>query len=191
MNSHRTPRPEIDFSSYYPQIDDIADAALRGKVIAVLLEIWRMSTWESMEAVPTSQEIPYPNLPHTQCVVDLSLAIADIFKKHHGLEINRDYLIAAAVLQDASKLIEYAPGDEPGDVVRTDIGSWTPHAFWCAHLCALHDLPKQITNTILTHSPQAAQFPKTIEGKILYYADQLDVIAIYKDRWVKKLFITK
>ena len=44
---------------------------------------------------------------------------------------------------------------------------------------------------VLTHSPQAPKFPSTLEGKILYYVDQLDVLAIYKDRWRKELFITK
>jgi hypothetical protein len=46
-------------------------------------------------------------------------------------------------------------------------------------------------HVLLTHSPQAAQFPSTIEGKILYYVDQIDVIGIYKDRWRKELHITK
>lgn len=150
-----------------------------------------MSQWERIEDPPTSAEIPYPNLPHTQCTVELSLAIADIFKKHHDVDVNRDHLIVSAVLQDASKLVEYAPGEGEGPVRRTDIGAWTPHAFWCAHLCAVHGMPKEIINTVLTHSPQAAQFPKTLEGKILYYADQLDVIAIYKDRWKKHIVITK
>lgn len=184
-------RPAIDFSVYYPQIEEISDAGLRAKTQAVLQDIWHGSSWQSLEDVPTSKEIPYPNLPHTQCVVELSLAIADIFRKYHGLDTDRDHLIAAAVLQDASKLVEYAPGEGEETAQRTDIGRWTPHAFWCAHLCAKHEMPMPVTNTILTHSPQAAQFPKTIEGKILYYADQLDVIAIYKDRWTKQLFVTK
>ncbi|WP_233236557.1 hypothetical protein [Bordetella sp. LUAb4] len=184
-------RPTLNFSTYYPQIDEISDADLRAKTHAVLQDIWQASSWQSLEDVPTSREIPYPNLPHTQCVVELSLAIADIFRKYHGVETDRDHLIAAAVLQDASKLVEYAPGEGADSVQRTPIGQWTPHAFWCAHLCALHEMPMAVTNTILTHSPQAAQFPQTIEGKILYYADQLDVIAIYKDRWTKKLFVTK
>jgi hypothetical protein len=42
-----------------------------------------------------------------------------------------------------------------------------------------------------SHTPQAPKFPDTLEGKILYYLDHLDVIAIFKDRWRKELFITK
>ena len=49
----------------------------------------------------------------------------------------------------------------------------------------------EIVHVLLTHSPQAPRFPSTLEGKILYYVDQMDVIAIYKDRWHKELFITK
>ena len=48
-----------------------------------------------------------------------------------------------------------------------------------------------VVHILLTHTPQAPKFPTSIEGKILYYVDQLDVIAIFKDRWRKELFITK
>jgi hypothetical protein len=184
-------RAALDFLVYYPQIGDIADAELREQTLDVLNELWSMSEWKSLEEIPTSSEIPYPNLPHTQCVVELSLAIADTFTKYHGLKINRDYLIAASVLQDASKLVEYSPGTPEKPLITNEIRKWFPHSYWCAHLATLRGLPMEIIHIIVTHSPGSAQFPQTLEGKILYYADQLDVIAIHKDRWQKNLVITK
>ncbi len=184
-------RPEVDFLTHYPQIARIADAKLKTDVLELLQYFWQESKWENFEDVPTSPEIPYPNLPHTQCVLDLSLAIAETFERHHGTKVDYDHLIAAAVLQDASKLLELSPGQGGGGAEFTEMGSWFTHAFWCAHLCTLKGFPKEIINTILTHSPGSAQFPKSLEGKIIYYADQLDVIAIHKDRWRKNLYITK
>ncbi len=43
----------------------------------------------------------------------------------------------------------------------------------------------------MTHSPGAAKFPESLEGKILYYADQMDVIAIFGDKWVKHLMVER
>jgi hypothetical protein len=93
------------------------------------------------------------------------------------------------LLQDASKLVEYGMRD--GRVVLTEIGQTYPHSFWAAHVALKHGLPDAVCHIVLTHTPQAAQFPASLESKILYYVDQLDVIAIYRDRWSKELWITK
>jgi hypothetical protein len=137
-----------------------------------------MSKWNDPADLPTSGEIPYPNLPHTQCVVAMALAVADAFAKYHGIEVDRDHLIAAAVLQDAR-------------AKRTEIGKNYGHGFWCAHLAVQKGVPHEISHVMLTHSSSAAKFPDTLEGKILYYVDQLDVIGIHKDRWTKHLMIAK
>jgi len=185
-----TDRKPLDLLAMFPQIADIVDVKLRQTVIDIWQELWAQSKWLHPADLPTSNEIPYPNLPHSQCVVTLALSIADAFERHHGTKVNRDYLIAGAVLQDASKVVEYEPGAD-GKAVRTSIGRNFPHGFWCAHLAAGKGLPDEITHVMLTHSPTAPKFPDTLEGKILYYADQLDVIAIFKDRWTKHLFVGK
>ena len=185
--AHKKP---IDVVALYPQLNDIKDRKLRQAVIEVWEELWEKSTWNDVRDLPTSGEISYPNLPHTQCVVTMALAIADALEKHHGIEVNRDFLIASAVLQDASKVVEYAPGPD-GKPSRTEIGKHYPHGFWCAYLAVQKGIPDEIGHVMLTHSSSAAKFPDTLEGKILYYADQLDVIAIHKDRWTKHLMISK
>lgn len=181
-------RKPIDVIGMFPQVADIKDTKLRQSVIDIWQELWAQSKWDDPADLPTSGEIPYPNLPHSQCVVTMALAVADAFERHHNVKVNRDYLIAAAVLQDASKVVEYEPGPD-GKARHTKIGKSFPHGFWCAHLAAGKGLPEEITHVMLTHSPQAARFPDTLEGKILYYVDQLDVIAIHKDRWKKHLLV--
>lgn len=185
-----TERKPLNITSVFPQILDIRDAVLQAAVIEVWEELWRQSKWSDLGDLPTSGEISYPNLPHSQCVVDMALAIADQFERHHKVMVNRDYLIAAAVLQDASKVVEYEPGPD-GKARRTMIGKNFPHGFWCAHLAVNKGLPGEIAHVMITHSPQAAKFPDTLEGKILYYVDQLDVIAIHGDRWKKHLLVGK
>ena len=115
--------------------------------------------------------------------------MAATFERFHSVRVNRDVLVAAALLQDASKLVEYALVD--GKVVYSARGREFPHAFWAAHVALKHGVPDEICHIILSHTPQAAAFPRSLEGKILYYADQLDVLAIHGDRWKKLQMITK
>src|SRR5690606_13348386 len=146
----------------------IADAKLRSAVEAVWQELWAMSPWTDMDKVPISPEIPYPTKPHNQCVVAMALAVADAFERFHGVKVNRDHLIAAASLQDASKVVEYDAG--PGDTaVFSELGRQYPHSFWAAHVALRKGIPDEVVHVLLTHSPQAPKFPATLEGKILYY----------------------
>lgn len=188
MSTKITDREAIDVNSMFPQISQMSDVSLRGKVEAVWQELWSESTWQSIHDLPTSGEIPYPAVPHSQCVLTMALSIADAFETHHGLRVDRDMLIAAAILQDASKVVEYRPNAD-AKAVHTDIGSTFPHGFWCAHVALKHGIPMSICHIMVTHSPGSAKFPESIEGKILYYVDQLDVIAIHKDRWKKHLMV--
>lgn len=180
----------IEVAALFPELADIADPKLREAVVATWQDLWKMSPWKRIEEVPTSTEIPYPTLPHNRCVLEMALAVADAFERHHNLKVNRDYLIAAAILQDASKVVEFERSPD-GETVATDLGRFYPHAFWAAHIALRHGIPDEIAHVLLTHTPQAAKFPSTLEGKILYYVDQIDVIGIHKDRWRKELFITK
>ncbi|MBM3571092.1 MAG: HD domain-containing protein [Alphaproteobacteria bacterium] len=178
----------IDVAEMFPEVTRIADPALRGKIDAVWNDLWSKSDFNDIADVPTSGEIPYPNLPHARAVLKLCLAIADIFENIHGIRVDRDVLIAAAILQDASKVVEYRP-KPGGGVEKAEIGKSYPHAYWAAHISTRHGVPPAIVHIILTHSPSAARFPDSLEGKIIYYADQLDVIAIHGDGWKKESII--
>lgn len=183
-------RKPIDVTRMFPEIAEIRDPGLRRGVIEVWEELWDASPWTDIEAVPTNTDVPYPTRPHNQSVMAMALAVAGAFERFHGITINRDYLIAAAALQDASKVLEYEP--EPGGGARlSELGRMYPHAFWTAHVAAQKGVPHEVVHMILTHTPQSATFPTTLEGKILYYVDQIDILAIHKDRWRKEIFVTR
>jgi hypothetical protein len=180
----------IDVQAMFPQFAQVSDAALRQKTIEIWNELWAMSEFEDIETVPTSGDIPSPNLPHSRSVLTMCLSVADAFERYHGVTVDRDVLIVAAILQDASKVVEYRP-TAAGGVERTDIGGTYGHAFWVTMLAAQKGLPSAISHILITHSPQAAKFPQSLEGKIIYYVDQLDVIAIHGDHWIKESIIRK
>lgn len=179
----------LSLADHFPEVELLSDAKLRSGVEAVWEELWQMSPWPSLAELPSSPDFPVPHVPHNRAVIEMALAVADSFEKFHGLTVDRDVLLAAGLLQDASKLVEYEMVD--GAVSYSQLGRTYPHAFWGAQVALRHGLPDSVCHIILSHTPQAAQFPTSLEGKILYYVDQLDVIAIYKDRWRKELWITK
>jgi hypothetical protein len=182
-------KPALDFHALFPEVDLIGDAPLRSKVEAVWQELWQQSDVDSIHRLATSPEIPYLHVPHNRAVVEMALAVAAAFERFHGVKVDRDILVAAALLQDASKLVEYTLSD--GKVAYSALGKKYPHSFWAAHVALKHGVPDEICHIILTHTPQAAAFPQSLEGKILYYVDQLDVLAIHGDRWRKHLMIAK
>lgn len=180
----------LDLEQVFPEVNEITDQRLRSSVMKVWQELWNASEWNDFAEVPTSREIPYSHVPHNRAVVRMAIAVADVFEEVHGVKVDRDLLIAAALLQDASKLVEMRPGAD-GRAEASRIGKSYPHAFWAAHVALQQGVREDVVHIILTHSPGSPKFPESLEGKILYYVDQLDVLAIYKDRWKKQLMISK
>ena len=179
----------LNLAAHLPEVDLITDPKVRAGVIAVWEHFWQESRWDDLAVMPVYPDVPKPHLPHNRAVVALALAAADVFERFHGVVVDRDTLVAAALLQDASKLVETQP--IPGGSELTDIGRAYPHAFWAAHQALLEGLPEAVCRIVLTHTPYSTRFPDSLEGKILYWVDQLDVIAVHGDRWRKELFITK
>jgi hypothetical protein len=182
-------KPPLHLAEHFPEVLLISEPNLRAGVEAVWEGLWQASPWGSLDELPASPDFPVPHVPHNRAVIEMALAVAAAFEKYHGVTVDRDVLLAAGLLQDASKLVEYELVE--GRVTLSELGRTYPHAFWAAQAALRHGLPDSVCHIILSHTPQAAQFPTSLEGKILYYVDQLDVIAIYKDRWRKELWITK
>src|SRR3972149_5245110 len=99
-------RLPLDLETIFPEVGEIQDAALRQRVIAVWQRLWAESAWERLEDLPVSGAIASPQVPHNRAVVQVAMAMATIFRQLHGVSIDTDRLLAAALLQDASKLVE-------------------------------------------------------------------------------------
>lgn len=182
-------RPPLDLHRVLPELELIRDKGLREKVTAVWLDVWQESAFEDIADVPIGPGIPYPHVPHNRAVVTMALSVAETLERFHGIEVDRDVLLAAALVQDVSKLVELAPA---GDGVEpTKLGRSFQHAFWAAHKALEHGLPMEVCEIVLNHTPDAPGLPRTLEGKIIWHVDQLDVTAVFGDRWVKHLFLTR
>jgi hypothetical protein len=167
-----------------PELRQIEDEQLRAQVRAVWCRLAAASAFDDLAALPVSPKLDYSHVTHNRSVAAMALAVASILTEFHGTEIDQGRLLAAALLQDASKLVEYEP-DGNGGVRLSEIGERFPHAFYAAHVALEEGLPAELAEAILTHTYEAAGFPRTLEAKILFFIDQVDVAALGGDRWRK------
>lgn len=169
----------------FPEADLIEDPKIREGVEEVWKLCWAQSSFENIQNVPVTPGFDYPHVVHNRSVVQMALSVAEIVEKFHNAEINRDHLIAAALLQDVSKLLEMEPSENDTKAVKSEIGEQFQHAFWGAHLSLSVGLPNEVVQAVLYHTFDGSKFPPNLICKILFYVDQIDMAALGGDRWKK------
>lgn len=113
------------------------------------------------------------------CMVDSAHDAQHIYRVlNHALQIaeketdvDYDVLIAACLLHDIGRKEQFA---DPA-VCHAEAGSRKAHAFLQKHGFS-EDFCNRVAQCILTHRFRKAQPPETLEAKILFDADKLDVI---------------
>lgn len=184
-------KEKLELAAVLPEVNLISDDEIRNKTVRIWQELYAMSKWENVMALPVSlTKTDYPHVVHNRAIVQMAIAVAQVAESNHHVTINMDYLISAALLQDASKLIEYEP-DAEKVAVKSEIGKCFTHSFYAAHLAENEGLPREISQCILSHSPGAPAFPDTVIGKILFYVDQIDMALLGDKRWKKSIFINR
>ncbi len=176
----------IDISTLFPEINMIGDPSIRDGVKEVWDRCWQESAFERISDVPVTPSLNYSHVVHNRSVVQMALATAKIVEEFHGAVVNRDYLIAAALLQDVSKLVEYQPGEGGEKPHLSEKGTSFQHGFWGAHMALEVGLPEEIAQSVLYHTFEGAKYPPNLITKILFYVDQIDMAALGGDRWKKR-----
>ena len=154
----------------------IKDEKLRSKTIELIKDpkltnpFFSHHERESIENVRTpfsvNNVIVYRELvKHTTAVVEMCIQLADIIEKNYGITINRDYLIAGALLHDIMKVYEWKEGQ------RTDI--LIDHADLIALELYKRDFPEEVIHIVISHPGDSSSPPRTVEALILHYVDTL------------------
>jgi HD superfamily phosphohydrolase YqeK len=169
-----------------PELTWIEDPELRAKCAEIWVTLHHESNFPTISDVPVSPTLPYPHVVHNRSVVHMARATADVVQEFHNVTVNRDHLYAAALLQDAAKLVEFDCLDPVSrKVVHSDLGRRFQHSLYVAHLALSAHLDFDIVEAILDHTYSSSRFPRTLIGKILYYTDQIDMAALGGDNWKK------
>jgi putative nucleotidyltransferase with HDIG domain len=159
-----------------PEIDQINDEKLKEQVISTWDDAIERGGWliEELGEIPFTLLIPECSISmitHTRAVTQTSLEIAKVllnFYKNQD-QINRDILIAGAILHDIGKILEYTK--EKGKITKSKTGKLLRHPFSGSALAYQHGLPDEVVHIIATHAHEGDGGYRSVEAIIVHYAD--------------------
>ncbi len=162
-----------------PEISWIADDDIRAKVVTVLASFLRDSNWDSIDECPAVPGVKGMTLlQHIRQVTQFAVVMADNHAATFGLAIDRDVLLAACFLHDASKLVEY----DKHSGGPTPLGAHLLHAQIAGVRCVEAGLPLKVAYICTYHPftpPHVHLKPDCIELVIFNYADLASVDPVF------------
>jgi hypothetical protein len=162
-----------------PEFNKIEDVELREKVFSVWYEALEIGGWdlEGLARMPYTLlvedvDISFPE--HVSVVCKLCIAMEDVLRSFYGdrYSIDRDTLIAGALLADVGKLMEFSEQD--GEYIWSSTYTYLRHPFTGVGLCFKHDIPEAVMHIVATHSWEGDKFKRQPESIIFHHADFTD-----------------
>jgi len=165
--------------SIFPEINEIKDEALRVKTAATWTAAMERSdlTFDDLRAMPFTLLVSGVNVTfveHVRTVCKMCIACWNVLQAAYGSrnKVNRDVLIAGAMLADVGKALEFTKSD--GQFVKSKHGQLLRHPFSGVGLAWEQGLPEEVIHVIAMHSKEAAGGKRTPEGIVLHHADFID-----------------
>ena len=162
-------RKEIE-TIFSQELKWIKDSELKKQVVNVWKEAADRGKWNSVEDVPFTLLIKNSGklTDHTKRITKLAKCILDARKEN----INRDFLIAGALLHDVGKLLEYEKID--GKYVKGEFGKKFRHPVSGSLLAKELGLPDEILLIIYAHSHEGDKLERSPEAIIVNHCDFID-----------------
>ncbi|NIS82845.1 MAG: hypothetical protein GTO14_22200 [Anaerolineales bacterium] len=168
-----------ELSDLIPEFNEIRDEDLRASVLAVWEEALQIGGWSLKDL----QKLPYTLLvedvdisfpQHVSVVCRLCIAMEHVLKEAYPdrYDIDRDTLVAGALLADVGKLIEFREQD--GEYHWASMYQYMRHPFTGVGLCFKHDIPEAVMHIVATHSWEGDKFKRRPEAIIFHHADFTD-----------------
>ena len=174
--------PEI--AELFPSLMDIQSEDLREKVAAVWNESittgcdgkgWTFDELRAVKFTLLAGDIEMTFIEHLNSCVRQCIAIADVLDTAFTCEIpiDRDVLIAGALLADCGKPLEYDK-DAAGTIIKGAFGQALRHPFSGVAMAYKHEMPAAVMHIIATHSHEGDKVQRSIESIIFHHADFVD-----------------
>lgn len=168
--------------SLFPEIDQIADPDLKTGVYEIWREIAAEMAWSDLREVPKNAkaEAGRTLVDHVAGVTRMALAICEVAQQVHGKPFDRDMLLAACLLHDVSKPVEYEPvpdapvGTFPRQGRSSELGRKVQHAVYAAHKIFEKGLAVELAHLVVTHTHASNRRGTSWEASALFYADFAD-----------------
>lgn len=163
-----------------PEFNLIHDPQLRENCLSVWEEAVRYRNWsaEELRRIPftlLAENVKITYLEHVRTVCQICLACDQVLTEAYGerkTPINRDHLVAGALLADVGKLYEY--DKKEGKVFKSRHGEYLRHPFSGVGLCFKHNIPEEVMHIVAVHSKEGDHFKRSPEAIILHHADFID-----------------
>jgi putative nucleotidyltransferase with HDIG domain len=166
--------------SALPELALIQDVSLREQVVKVWIESLQTSgfTVDEMKEMPFTllvDSVGSTFLGHVRSVSRMCLAMADVLTTSYGtrMPINRDVLLAGALLADVGKMIEFEKRDD-GTLRKGHRGDMLRHPFSGVAMAFKHGLPFEVMHIIAVHSKEGDFVRRSPEAIIYHYAANAD-----------------
>jgi putative nucleotidyltransferase with HDIG domain len=159
-----------DIEKYFSELAWIHNIELRKKVV----EVWKTAAdqgkWQRLSQIPFTLLFENSGLlvDHTKRITTLAWNVANVREE----KLNKDTLIAGALLHDVGKLLEYELKD--GKIVKSKLGETMRHPASGAKLAEECDLPKEVVHIIAAHSHEGDTMNRTPEAIIVHHCDFID-----------------
>lgn len=122
-------------------------------------------------------------LNHTIAVTELSIKTAEVVKKNYGVEINKDYLIAGAILHDMMKLFEWKIGTSGPE----HTGVLLDHSFLGVAELYYRGFPETVIHIVASHFGEPGPTPpRNFEALIFHYIDSMLSLTEYYSNAMNK-----
>lgn len=184
MTTVPSPNGVEEIATLFPNLMDIADEALRGQVAAVWNEAittgcggrgWSFEELRAIKFTLLAGDIEMTFIEHLNSCVRQCIAIADVLESAFtcSIPIDRDILIAGALLADCGKPLEFEK-DAEGTVIKGTFGEALRHPFSGVAMAYKHGVPAAAMHIIATHSHEGEKVERSIESIIFHHADFVD-----------------
>jgi putative nucleotidyltransferase with HDIG domain len=159
-----------DIVNCFSELTWIQDKDLRNKVV----NVWKIAAdrgkWQRLQEIPFTLIFENSGLliDHTKRITTLVRNVGNTREEH----LNKDYLIAGALLHDVGKLLEYEMKD--GKILKSKFGEKMRHPAVGAQLAEECMLPEEVVHIIAAHSHEGNTMNRSPEAIIIHHCDFID-----------------
>jgi putative nucleotidyltransferase with HDIG domain len=159
-----------DIENCFSELAWIQNKDLRKKVVDVWKTAADRGKWQRLQEIPFTLIFENSGLlvDHTKRITVLVRNVGNTREEH----LNKDHLIAGALLHDVGKLLEYEMKD--GKIVKSKFGEKMRHPAAGAQLAEECMLPKEVVHIIAAHSHEGDTMNRSPEAIIIHHCDFID-----------------
>lgn len=162
-----------------PQIMDIQNEELRGKVADAWAFALQINGFKHIEDMPGSGMPEASALGdqsmHIRAVGYNALSLYENLSKAYEMELglDKDMLIACALLHDVGKPYEYNPENRKrwAENYKTTGAPNVRHPAYGAYIAITCELPEEVVHVCASHSPEGRFVTRSAYATLVHYAD--------------------